>query len=100
MIICNSNNLATKVDIDAVIAGAAPKGQFQIDTAFGRVVIQTNQPLPLEGPQQLQLLAKNLYLHQKLLPLPLIHQEYLLHLRLMQHRLRLMRHIHQSRSIW
>ena len=44
--------------LDAVIVGAALKGQFQIDTAFGRVVIQTSLPLPLEGPLQLQLLAK------------------------------------------
>lgn len=53
-----ARQLALGAKLDAVITGAAPKGQFQIDTAFGRVVIQTNLPLPLEGSLQLQLLAK------------------------------------------
>ena len=53
-----ARQLTLGAKLDAVIAGAAPKGQFQLDTAFGRVVIQTSLPLPSEGPLQLQLLAK------------------------------------------
>ncbi len=53
-----AQQLTLGAKLDAVIAGAAPKGLFQLDTAFGRVVIQTSLPLPSEGPLQLQLLAK------------------------------------------
>ncbi len=53
-----ARQLTLGAKLDAVIAGALPKGQFQIDTAFGRVVIQTGLPLPSEGSLQLQLLAK------------------------------------------
>lgn len=45
-----ARQLTLGAKLDAVIAGAAAKGQFQIATAFGRVVIQTNLPLPWKAP--------------------------------------------------
>ena len=50
--------LALGARLEAVIAATAPKGQFEIETAFGRIAINTNFPLPAAGPLQLQLLAK------------------------------------------
>jgi len=53
-----ARDLTLGAKLDAVIAAAQPKGLFQLDTAFGRVAIQTSLQLPTEGPLQLQLLAK------------------------------------------
>jgi len=44
--------------IEAVIAATTPQGQFEIDTAIGRLLLATGFPLPKEGPLSLQLLAK------------------------------------------
>ena len=45
-----ARQLTLGAKLDAFIADAAAKGQFQIATAFGRVVIQTNLPLPWKAP--------------------------------------------------
>ncbi len=50
--------LALGARLEAVIAATAPRGQFEIETAFGRIIIHTGFPLPAAGPLQLQLLAK------------------------------------------
>ncbi len=44
--------------LDAVIAGTTAKGLVEIETSFGRIALQTNFPLPPQGPLQLQLTAK------------------------------------------
>ena len=57
-----ARELALGARLDATIAATQsqgqPRGQFELETAFGRIVIKTLFPLPSEGPLQLQLLAK------------------------------------------
>lgn len=57
-----ARELALGARLDATIAATQsqgqPRGQFELETAFGRIVIKTPFPLPSEGPLQLQLLAK------------------------------------------
>ena len=53
-----ARQLALGARLDAVITAAAPKGKILIDTAYGRVAIQTGFPLPKDGALQLQLQAK------------------------------------------
>lgn len=57
-----ARELALGARLDATIAvtqpQGQPRGQFELETAFGRIVIKTLFPLPSQGPLQLQLLAK------------------------------------------
>lgn len=53
-----ARELALGARLDATIAATQSRGQFELETAFGRIVIKTSFPLPSEGPLQLQLLAK------------------------------------------
>ena len=53
-----ARELALGARLDATIAATQSRGQFELETAFGRIVIKTSFPLPSEGLLQLQLLAK------------------------------------------
>ncbi len=51
-------DLAIGARLDAVIVPPEKAGQIEIQTAFGRLAVQTGFPLPKEGPLQLQVLLK------------------------------------------
>lgn len=51
-------NLAIGARLDAVIVTPETTGQTEIQTAFGRLAVQTGFPLPKEGPLQLQVFLK------------------------------------------
>ncbi len=57
-----ARQLALGARLEATIAATQsqgqPRGQFELETALGRIVIKTLFPLPSEGPLQLQLLSK------------------------------------------
>ena len=53
-----ARELALGARLDATIAATQSRGQFELETAFGRIVIKTSFPLPSEGLLQLQLLTK------------------------------------------
>ena len=50
--------LAIGARLDGVLVTPEKAGQIEIQTAFGRLAVQTGFPLPKEGPLQLQVLLK------------------------------------------
>ncbi|MBT3307248.1 MAG: hypothetical protein HN377_12320, partial [Alphaproteobacteria bacterium] len=53
-----ARQIALGARLEATITSTPQKGQFEIQTPFGRVLLQTTAPLPSDGTLQLQLQSK------------------------------------------